>query len=209
MARGNTGIGTSRMAVAAAIDQKPPRLIPRMTRAASSIGRLTAAAVIRLDTLSSISSPSITSRRSHRLVTTGTSRAAIAPTTAVAVTACPAAPRLTPRSLAKGVSTLGGRNSAATRPKTLSDSAATPPQAGRAGSAASWLAPAGRSDWTSSMGVSGWRPEVGGGHRRLNVSLSGRTDRSSGRASDAGLLPPGANGAGERTRTSTPCGAGT
>jgi hypothetical protein len=52
------------------------------------------------------------------------------PVSAVAVTACPAAPSLTPRSAAIGVSRLAGRNSAVTRPNTPIAKENTPAQAG-------------------------------------------------------------------------------
>ena len=131
MARGSRDSGTSRMAIAPDIDQNPPSATPRITRAASSTGSDQAKAASRLDSTSRVISPHITSRRSMRLVTIASAGAAMAATTAVAVTVWPAAPSLMPRSADSFVSRLAGRNSVVTRPKTPS---AIEKTAGHAGS---------------------------------------------------------------------------
>ena len=92
MARGIRRIGTSRMAMAAAIDQKPPRLIPSVTRASSKVVRSDAEAARKFEAISNAVKVHITTRRSSRLVMIAIVGAAIAPMIAVAVTACPAAP---------------------------------------------------------------------------------------------------------------------
>ncbi|MEY9587670.1 hypothetical protein ABIA15_006491 [Sinorhizobium fredii] len=130
MARGTRRIGTRRSAIAAIIDQKPPSPMPRTTRATSSMVRLVANAASRLERISARVKLQSTSRRSNPRVMIAIVGAAMAPTTAVAVTACPAVPSLIPRSAAIGVSTLAGRNSAVTRPNTPSASEMTPAQAG-------------------------------------------------------------------------------
>ena len=124
IARANRRSGTSRIASAAAIDQKPPSATPRITRAASSTPSEDAVTASRLDSTSSSVSATMTARRSKRRVSSGMDGAATAPTSAVAVTVWPAAPALMPRSAAIAVSRLAGRNSAVTRPKTPSVSEA-------------------------------------------------------------------------------------
>src|SRR5262245_9694165 len=122
MARGKSRMGASRMASAADIDQKPPSAMPSSTRAASSWKSPVAEAAIRLDSTSNKVRVHRTSRRSMFFVRIAMVGAAMAPTIAVAVTACPAAPSEMPRSVAIGVSRLAGRNSAVTRPNTPSES---------------------------------------------------------------------------------------
>ena len=130
MARGISRIGTSRSAIAADIAQKPPSATPSTTRASRSSDSDEAKVASRFETMSNAVSIHITSLRSRRRVMMAIVGAAMAPTTAVAVTACPASPSLTPRSRAIGVSRLAGRNSAVTRPKTPSARDTTAPQAG-------------------------------------------------------------------------------
>lgn len=136
MARANSEAGTSRMASAADMDQKPPRAMPSATRATSSVGRLLARAERAFDSTSITVKASITHRRSMRRVSSGSEGAATAATSAVTVTAWPAAPSLTRRSLAIAVSRLAGRNSAVTRPNTPSAMEATAVQRASVGSAA-------------------------------------------------------------------------
>jgi len=141
MARANWGSGTSRIVSAADIDQNPPRATPSITRAASSRARLPAVAASTLDSTSRALRASMTWRRSRRRVSSGSDGAATAPTRAVAVTAWPAAPSLTPRSVAMAVSRLAGRNSAMTRPKTPIVSEATAGQWVSAAGAAAGATP--------------------------------------------------------------------
>ena len=79
IARANWCSGTSRIASAAAIDQKPPSATPSITRAISSVQRLSAVAASPLDSTSSRVSATITCLRSRRLVSRGMDGAATAP----------------------------------------------------------------------------------------------------------------------------------
>lgn len=134
-ARGTIAVGTSRIAVAVAIVQKPPSAMPSTTRPISSVVRFGANATARFDATSSTENTSSTRRRSMVRVSAEISRLVTSATVAVAVTAWPATPSVTPRLSAIGVSRLAGRNSAVTRPNTPSVIAKTAPHAGSRGAA--------------------------------------------------------------------------
>jgi hypothetical protein len=91
-----------------------------------------AKATIRLETICRTEKNISTQRRSIFLVAGVISNPVASATSAVAVTACPAIPSLTPRLAAIGVNRLAGRNSATIRPKTPNASAYTARHAGLA-----------------------------------------------------------------------------
>lgn len=134
-ARGSSLAGTSRIATAAAMLQKPPSATPSSMRISSSTPRLDDRATSRFDAIISVEKASSTWRRSKRRVRRGTSRPANSATTAVIVTACPASASDTRISAAIGVSRLAGRYSAVSKPNTPIVSENTAIQAGAAGSA--------------------------------------------------------------------------
>jgi hypothetical protein len=131
MARGMSAGGTSRRASAADIAQKPPRLMPSRMRENNSTGRFEASAASVFETMSRHVSSHRIRRRSNWDVPTTIAGPAMAPTTAVAVTAWPARPLLIERSRAIGVRMEAGRNSAVTRAKTPSESETMAGQAAR------------------------------------------------------------------------------
>lgn len=101
----------------AANDQKPPTQMPSSTRPSNIIGKLTANAATRLETISSSDSPSISKRRSRRPEIRLNAGAATAATMPGMVTISPAVPVLTPSEGAMLVSRPIGRNSVVTMTK--------------------------------------------------------------------------------------------
>nr|VUD31995.1 Uncharacterised protein [Raoultella sp. NCTC 9187] len=122
-ALGTNAAGTRRIAVAVDIDQNPPMAIPSSRRPRSKNSSEGAKATIMLEMICSTEKNISTQRRSIFLVAGVMSSPVTSATSAVAVTACPAIPSLTPRLVAIGVNRLAGRNSATIRPKTPSASA--------------------------------------------------------------------------------------
>src|ERR1700761_1380648 len=143
-ARGTMAPAPRRMAVAADMVQTPPIAMPSNTRPARMVGRFGAYATNTFETISNTEKASNTQRRSILRVAVAINRLVSIATAAVAVTACPASPSVTPRLDAIGVSRLAGKNSAVTNPKTPSASEKTAPQAGFSctGGAASTCRPA-------------------------------------------------------------------
>ncbi len=119
-ARGTIAAGTSRIAVAADMVQKPPSAMPSSTRPSRIARKVPAEATSRLEITSSTEKASSTRRRSMPRVRTAISRLVTSATAAVTVTAWPAVPSVMPRLAASGVSRLAGRNSAVTSPNTPS-----------------------------------------------------------------------------------------
>ena len=118
--------GTSRMAVAAERDQKPPTDTPMRTRPIMYMAKPCAEAINAPDTAMEAVIHSRRDLRSIRRASAGTERlvnTANAPDTAIA---WPAMPSLTRRSVAIGVSRLTGMNSEAMSAKTHSAMANTP-----------------------------------------------------------------------------------
>lgn len=115
---GTWAAGTRRIVVAVDIAQKPPMAIPNSRRPSRRNASESAKATIRLETICSTEKNISTQRRSILRVAVAISRPVTNATSAVAVTACPAIPSLTPRLLAIGVNRLAGRNSATIRPNT-------------------------------------------------------------------------------------------
>ena len=120
---GTIAAGTRRMVVAVDIDQKPPMAIPSSRRPSSKNSSEPAKATIMLEIICKTEKNISTQRRSIFRVAVVISSPVTNATSAVAVTACPAIPSLTPRLAAIGVNKLAGRNSATIRPNTPSASA--------------------------------------------------------------------------------------
>ncbi|MND81731.1 hypothetical protein D3C80_735360 [compost metagenome] len=119
---GTLSAGTSRIAVAVDIAQKPPMAIPSSKRPNSNTFRVGANATSRLEIICSTEKNISTQRRSIFFVAGVISKPVTSATSAVAVTACPAMPSVTPRLAAIGVNKLAGKNSAVIRPNTPSPS---------------------------------------------------------------------------------------
>jgi hypothetical protein len=95
-------------------DQYPEIAMPSRSRPTSRTAKLGATATARFDSVAAASRARSTLRRSARGSSTAMVGAVMAPAIAVAATARPAVPSLTPMSAARPGRTLAGRNSLAT-----------------------------------------------------------------------------------------------
>jgi hypothetical protein len=103
--------GTAWVPAPKANDQYPASATPSRSRPTSSTAKLGATATTRFDSAAATSRATSTVRRSARGSSTAMLGAVSAPAIAVAATARPAVPSLTPTSAASVGSTLAGRNS--------------------------------------------------------------------------------------------------